>query len=320
LNTRQLRHFLAVMDLGSLTAAAQAVHLSVPALSRSLRALEDALRVPLFDRQERRLQPTPYAHAYLPRARRMVSEESEGARALGLMRAGGSGTLAFGMGSSIAHALLAPMMLELLRAAAGLRITAMVQSTDVLRDALLGEQLDFFVGDVRAAAGEADLGAEPVHACTFGWFARTGHPLAGRRRVRFADLAEYPLASAGYADPSIERRIAELYGLHLPLGQHFAVTTSDVATLHALLASSDTLAPSTDIGMQTALRAGQVTPIDVVPALDLELTLGIVRRAGRTLVPAAERAFAIVRSFFAETRGLLAHEHPRRPASKRPRR
>ena len=36
MNTRQLRHFLAVMDLGSLAAAAEAVHLSQPALSRSL--------------------------------------------------------------------------------------------------------------------------------------------------------------------------------------------------------------------------------------------------------------------------------------------
>ena len=50
MNTRQLRHFLAVMDLGTLSAAAEAVHLSQPALSRSLRALEDELRAPLFDR------------------------------------------------------------------------------------------------------------------------------------------------------------------------------------------------------------------------------------------------------------------------------
>ena len=46
MNIRQLRHFLAVIDLGSLSAAAEAVHLSQPALSRSLRALENLLRVP----------------------------------------------------------------------------------------------------------------------------------------------------------------------------------------------------------------------------------------------------------------------------------
>ena len=113
MNTRQLRHFLAVLDLGSLSAAAEVVHLSLPALSRSLRSLEDELRVPLFDRQDRRLRPTPYALLYAERARRIVFDEKEGARSLALMHAGELGSLHFGMGSSIedmvgegAHALV----------------------------------------------------------------------------------------------------------------------------------------------------------------------------------------------------------------------
>jgi DNA-binding transcriptional LysR family regulator len=66
MNTRQLRHFLALLDTGSLAAAAESVHLSQPALSRSIRALEDMLGVPLFDRNDRRLRPTTYAIAYAP--------------------------------------------------------------------------------------------------------------------------------------------------------------------------------------------------------------------------------------------------------------
>ena len=73
MNTRQLRHLLAVVEHGSVSAAADHVNLSQPALSRSLRALEDELRAPLFDRHERRLVPTPFAQAYLARARRIVA-------------------------------------------------------------------------------------------------------------------------------------------------------------------------------------------------------------------------------------------------------
>jgi DNA-binding transcriptional LysR family regulator len=204
------------------------------------------------------------------------------------------------------------MMLELIAAAPRLHLTAMVQSTDVLHAALMKEQLDFFVGDVRIATGNPDLATEPVHACTFAWFARTGHALAARRRIGFADLLPYPLVAAGYADESIERSLARLYGLSRPFAEHFAIDTSDLATVQALLTSSDAIAPATDIAVATTLRAGTVAPLDVVPRLDLELTLGIVRRTGRTLVPAAEHAFALVRRFFAEAAQVpLARGHAR---------
>ena len=287
------------MDLGSLAAAAAAVHLSPPALSRSLRALEDELRVPLFDRQDRRLRPTPYALAYAERARRIVFDEREGARMLGLMRADQSGTLAFGMGSSIALTLLAPMLRQLLAAAPGLRVKTLVQSTDLLAGALRREVLDFFVGDVRVAAQDRDLVAEPLHRCGFAWYARRDHPLAGRPGLVFDDLARYPLILSGYADEAIVRRLADLYGLTLPLDEHFAASTNDMATVLALVSTGDAIVPLTDVAVVSALRERSVARLDVAPALDLELTLGIIERAGRTRAPAATHAFDLVRTFFA---------------------
>ncbi|MBO9649323.1 MAG: LysR family transcriptional regulator [Variovorax sp.] len=302
MNTRQLRHFLAVMDFGSLAAAAEAVHLSPPALSRSLRALEDELRVPLFDRQDRRLRPTPYAETYAERARRIVFDEREGARSLALMRSGELGSLSFGMGSSIAMTLLGPMVLELLSAAPGLRLSTLVQSTDVLLAALQREELDFFVGDVRAAEADDSLSAEPVYDCTFGWFARRDHPLAGASRIGIEDLQRYPLIMSGYANEALLRRMAVLYGLSLPLQAHFAASTNDVSTVLTLLTSSDAIAPSTDVAVISALRAGTLVRLDVQPVLNLQLTLGIIEQAGRTRLPAAERAFKVVRAHFAAVR------------------
>lgn len=80
----------------------------------------------------------------------------------------------------------------------------------VLANALLAERLDFFVGDIRVAREYADLRVIALYPCTFGWFARCGHPLAGRRKVTFDDMREYPLIAAGYAEPSLARRLGEL--------------------------------------------------------------------------------------------------------------
>ena len=154
---------------------------------------------------------------------------------------------------------------------------------------------------------------EPLHPCRFGWFARQGHPLAGRPRVTVDQLAKYPLILSGYADEAVMRRMADLYGFELPLQEHFAASTNDLATVHTLITASDAIAPSTDIAMVSAVRAGTVGRLDVAPALDLELTLGIVERAGRTRVPAAERAFDLVRSYFASVAQEVAlHVPPKR--------
>lgn len=310
MNTRQLRHFLAVMDLGTLSAAAEQVHLSLPALSRSLKALEDSLGVPLFDREGRGLAPTPYAHAYAERARRIVFDEQEAARELALMRAGELGPLAFGMGSSFSHGLVAPMMLQLLAGAPGLKLRTVVQSSDVLLAALRREELDFFVGDVRLAAHDPELVVMSMHRCSFGWFARAGHPLARRRGLRIADLLAFPCLLPGFGEEGMLRRMAQLYGLSLPLEDHFAVNCGDMTTILALLTISDAVLPATDVSTVLQISAGQLVALDVAPRLDLDLTLGVVHRAGRTLPPAARRAFAIVRRYFADAE----HEIKRRRA------
>lgn len=138
--------------------------------------------------------------------------------------------------------------------------------------------------------------AEPLYRCSFGWYARSSHPLAGRAELAFGDLAHFPLISSGYADEAIAHRLAQLYGLKLPLDENFAVSTGDVATVRALVTSGD--APSTDVAVVSALRQRSVMRLDVRPALDLELTLGIVEHAGRTRVPAATHAFELVRAYF----------------------
>ena len=58
MNFRHLRAFAAIVDAGGFARAAERVHLSQPALSRQIHALEDELGVPLFDRIGRRVQLT----------------------------------------------------------------------------------------------------------------------------------------------------------------------------------------------------------------------------------------------------------------------
>jgi len=298
-NTRQLRHLLAVVEHGSVSAAAAQVHLSQPALSRSLRALEDELRAPLFDRRERRLVPTPFAQAYVARARRIVFEEAEGARELALMHSGRAGSLAMGMGSALARSLLGRLLIELMAGAPKLKLRTLVDTTDRLLDALRREELDFFVGDVRVADTDSELQVEPLHACRFGWFARRGHPLQKERALSIQSVLRYPLVAPGFIELAAQRQFMRRYGLSGPMLDRFTLQCADGGTVHEVLAATDAIVPAIDLTMLEELRVGSAVMLNVTPALDAELMLGIVQRTGRTLVPAAARAFEFVRQYFA---------------------
>jgi DNA-binding transcriptional LysR family regulator len=73
----QLRTFVAVAEAGSLTSAAQTLHVSLPAISRRVTALERELGVALLTRSTRRVALTQTGREFMPRARRLLDELEE---------------------------------------------------------------------------------------------------------------------------------------------------------------------------------------------------------------------------------------------------
>lgn len=103
LDSYQLQLFLAVVEAGSFTAAAEQLHLTQPAISRQMRLLQEHLGVRLFRRVGRRLFPT-YAGDRLVEAARQLQSLSRQAEeemamlqgeAAGILRVGGSGAPAW---------------------------------------------------------------------------------------------------------------------------------------------------------------------------------------------------------------------------------
>ena len=110
MSLRQLRTFVAVVDAGGVARAAARLHLSQPAASRQIHALESDLGVTLFDRVGRRVQLTPEAEDLLPRCRRVLLEfESLGERAR-MLRKGEGGVLRIGATPQVIEGLLSPFL------------------------------------------------------------------------------------------------------------------------------------------------------------------------------------------------------------------
>lgn len=106
LTLQQLEYFVAAVDHGSLSAAAQALHLAQPSLSDQIRRLERHLGVVLFVRTNRRLALTDAGRLLLPKARATLATVDDAVDAVRPVRTLTGGTVSFGTFSSAHHFLI----------------------------------------------------------------------------------------------------------------------------------------------------------------------------------------------------------------------
>ena len=98
MNLKRLEHLIAVAEEGSVAGAARRVHLSQPALTRSIQALELEAGMPLCDRGTRGVMLTAAGRMVVERARRILFETRCLTRDLTLVRQHVIGNVHFGLG------------------------------------------------------------------------------------------------------------------------------------------------------------------------------------------------------------------------------
>lgn len=219
---RQLSTFVAIAEEGSFTLAADRLHVVQSAVSATIRGLEAELGARLFDRSTRRIELTDEGRALLPHARRTLSAAALAEDAVAQVGSGLSGSVALGtMQGQAMRALSVPRLLAEFRIdhpGVEIHVRHVGGSTQMVREVREGRLDLAFVAlppSVRAGVELTPLGSEAmVLVCA------ADHPLAGRRRVRLADLAEQPfvdlpgdwgtnMASArAFAAADLQRQVA----------------------------------------------------------------------------------------------------------------
>jgi DNA-binding transcriptional LysR family regulator len=98
MNTRQLKHFLAVLESRSILKAAAQLNISQPAVSKSISKLEEEYGTSLFERLSRGVRPTAFALRFERHARRILADIERSRRAANDIISGTSGTVLIGTG------------------------------------------------------------------------------------------------------------------------------------------------------------------------------------------------------------------------------
>ena len=276
----QLRHLISLAQTGSFSRSAEVLFLTQPALSRSIRALEEEMGQPLFDRVGRRSELTPFGREVLERARQIVFGADELAASGQAMREGRAGMLRVGMGSGPGAMLMTPLLREMALHHPAVRLTVNRGSTERLVQGLRERELDALVIDARSLSPSPDLRVETLSEMRGVFMCRKGHPLLrSRAPVRFESVLRYPIASTPLSD-EVARILVERYG---PAAHPTACVTlrcEEISSLVEVAASSD--------AVLLAIRASApgLVELPLKPAVSAKARFGLVTLAGRVEPPA----------------------------------
>jgi DNA-binding transcriptional LysR family regulator len=282
----QLRHLISLAQSGSFTRSAEALFLTQPALSRSIRALEEELGQPLFDRVGRRSVLTPFGIDVLQRARQLVFDADELVGSGPQMREGRSGTVRIGLGSGPGAMLTTPLLKTMATSHPSVHIEVARGPTDVLARRLRERELDALVVDVRSLSPATDLRVANVVEMRGAFMVREGHPLTQERdALRFDALKQFPIASTPLSD-EVARTLVERYGPAAHPAECVTVRCEEIPSLVEVVRQSDAVLLS--------IRSAAPDLVELVlkPPMNATARFGIVTLARRAEPP----ALAIVRN------------------------
>jgi DNA-binding transcriptional LysR family regulator len=276
----QLRHILSLARTGSFTRSAEAVFLTQPAFSRSVRALEIELGQPLFDRVGKRSEPTPFGREILQRARQLVFEADELSASSRQMRAARAGRIRIGLGSGPGAMLMTPLLKVMATKHPTVHVEIARGHTDLLTSALRERELDAMVIDARSLAPSEDLRVATLMEMRGAAMCRQGHPLTRWTGVlRFDALRQFPIASTPLSE-EVARAFVERYGPSAHPARCVTLSCEELPSLIEVVRESDAIL------LAIRKAAPDLAELALKPALSAPARFGIVTLAGRAEAPA----------------------------------
>lgn len=287
---RQLQHLIALADQGSFGRAAQAVHLSQPAFSRSIDSLEDGLQARLVDRVYGTVRFTQAGELVLARARELLADAKQIAHDVLQLEGLAIGNLAVGLGPFAAGTLGRMALSVMTQRHPQLQMRMEVADTATLCERLHRRELDLFIADTRELTKQPGLEIARLPDVAVSFFVRPKHPLLEREQVTLEHLMAYPVAG-----PKMPAEVAARFVRQPRRSERsvFTVSCDDAGTLRhlALTAHAVILAP---LAPAPGHETDALVPLAVGGLGRMQTHYSLVTLSGRTPSPAAAAYSRIV--------------------------
>lgn len=286
----QLAVFESAARLGSFTRAAEELHLAQPTVSTQMKKLSDTLGLPLFEQIGKKVHLTPAGEALQQGCRELFSAFGRIEESLAGLRGLEGGRLRLAVSTTGKY--FAP---RLLAAFVGLHpkieVSLQIHNRQGLIDRLARNEDDLYI--FANPPTEQEVVCQPILANPMVMFARADHPLAARKRIPAAALAEEPylMREPGSGTRLVSYEFFDRAGIEprvrMELSTNEAIKQAILAGLGVSILSRYTL------GLDT--EQSQLTILDV-EGLPIERQWQFVYPLGKQIAPAARAFMDFVRA------------------------
>lgn len=282
LSARQLQSVVSLARYGSFVAAAADLAMSQPALTRTIKQVEDAVGVRLFARSTRHVTLTAAGHEFVPAAERLLADldiSVQNMRALGGRR---RGQLVIACLMSVGYGLLPGIVADYRRRHGGVDLHIREGVQNAIHEDVRSGLADFGIGDLIDVHQSID--AEPLLEERFHVVLPPRHRLATARRLRLADLKQETLIVMPFGAGM--RRLIDGAAAAGGVAFEQTITVNQFATTFNLVRAG----VGVSIVPNAALPAGRTDDLIARPLVGANISrrLGILRLHNRPLSPAAE--------------------------------
>jgi len=193
MDLKQLRYFVAIVDFGGVRKAALRIPISQPALTVAMQKLEADLKVSLFERIGRKLQPTAEGYHFYKHARALLAQAETAKADMTSLKSLNKAEIKIAAPITIASYVLADPVASFMEAHPGVRISFSQMGGPEVESALLQGAID--IGVLSRPPRAAEVVAHKLYDKELRAFVRPEHPLATRSHVTWPELFGYRLVT-----------------------------------------------------------------------------------------------------------------------------
>ena len=304
LKIKHLKLLVTVGEQNNIYKASQLLHMAQPAVTKTIRDMENALELTLFNRSSRGVTPTGYGEVLIKHSKLILAQVRHVSEELVSLHEGVSGHINVGTLLAASPWLLPKSLASIKASRSQISITVTEGTSTLLLPRLLIGEIDVVVGRLPEVQDIEEIESVPLYYEPVSLVVRAGHPLLKRNKLDLKDLVQqsWILPSEG----TVLRREIEnaFHTANLPVPVN-TIESVSVLTNRTLLQETDMIGSMPDAVLKTYEEVGLLARLPVHIKANLA-PVGYSVLVGRELTPAVQYFLQVLKN----TAEGMGSDHP----------